>query len=93
MRRAAKKRNNKTTPRNTTNTKRRHIEQITLLNSKQESYCSKKDFYGKVRSGQETVSMLCNKSVCNFRDLVIEVQIETSSKFPAIADCFLCLIY
>ena len=93
MRRAAKKRNNKTTPRNTTNKKRRHIEQITLLNLKQESYCSKKDFYGKVRSGQETVSMLCNKSVCNFRDLVIEVQIETSSKFPTIADCFLCLIY
>ena len=69
MRRAAKERNNKTTPRNTTNPKPRHVEQITLLNSKQESYCSKKDFYGKVRSGQETVSMLCNKSVCNFQPM------------------------
>ena len=29
MRRAAEQRNNKPTPRNTTNTERRHIEQIT----------------------------------------------------------------
>ena len=29
MRRAAEQRNNKTTPRNTTNAERRHIEQIT----------------------------------------------------------------
>ena len=30
MRRAAEQRNNETTPKNTTNTERQHIEQITL---------------------------------------------------------------
>ena len=57
MRRAAEQCSNKTTPRNTTNTEQRHIEQITQQNSKQESYFSKKDFFGKVKPDQETVSM------------------------------------
>ena len=67
MRRAAEQRNNKTTPTNSANTEQQLNERITQLNSKQESYCSKNDFYRKVRSGQETVSMPCNKSVCNFQ--------------------------
>ena len=53
-------RNNKTTPRNPTNTERCYIEQITQQNSKEESYFSKKDFYAKFKPCQETVP--CNKS-------------------------------
>ena len=56
MRREAEQCNNKTS-KNTNNNERQHIEQITYQNSKQESYFSKKDFYGKVKPDQEAVSM------------------------------------
>ena len=51
------RRSNKATPRNNTNTERRHIQQAKWQNSKQESYFSKKDFYEKFKAGQETVFM------------------------------------
>ena len=57
MWRAVEQGNNKTTPRNTTNTERCYIEQVTQQNSKEESYFSKKDFYAKFKPCQETVSM------------------------------------
>ena len=35
---------------------------------------NKKDFYGKIKPGQETVSMLYNKSVCNFQSVKSPVE-------------------